>query len=40
MLIDAHIHLDQYKEEEVPLLLEEAQYVIAVSMDLQSSKKR
>jgi TatD DNase family protein len=39
MLIDAHIHLDQYKEEEVPRLLEEAQYVIAVSTDLPSSKK-
>ncbi|QPQ37542.1 TatD family hydrolase [Lysinibacillus sp. JNUCC-52] len=39
MLIDAHIHLDQYKEEEVPLLLDEAQYVIAVSTDLQSCEK-
>ena len=39
MLIDAHIHLDQYREDEVPKLLEEAQLVIAVSTDLQSCKK-
>lgn len=39
MLIDAHIHLDQYQEEEVPLLLDEAQTVIAVSTDLQSCEK-
>jgi len=39
MLIDAHIHLDQYREDEVPKILEEAQLVIAVSTDLQSCKK-
>lgn len=39
MLIDAHIHLDQYREEEVPNILAEAQLVVAVSTDLQSCKK-
>lgn len=39
MLIDAHIHLDQYMENEVPTLLEEAEYVIAVSMNLPSCEK-
>ncbi|MGE7093751.1 TatD family hydrolase [Lysinibacillus sp. NPDC048646] len=38
MLIDAHIHLDQYQEHEIPLLLEEAKHVIAVSTDLESCK--
>lgn len=39
MLIDAHIHLDQYEENEVPALLEEAEHVIAVSMNLPSCEK-
>ncbi|MGE7926646.1 TatD family hydrolase [Lysinibacillus xylanilyticus] len=39
MLIDAHIHLDQYAENEIPALLEEAEHVIAVSMNLPSCKK-
>ncbi|QDQ02877.1 TatD family deoxyribonuclease [Lysinibacillus fusiformis] len=39
MLIDAHIHLDQYEEHEIPLLLEEAKHVIAVSTDLESCHK-
>ncbi|WP_433594848.1 TatD family hydrolase [Lysinibacillus xylanilyticus] len=39
MLIDAHIHLDQYKEREIPTLLEEAEHVIAVSMNLPSCEK-
>lgn len=39
MLIDAHIHLDQYKEHEIPTLLEEAEHVIAVSMNLSSCEK-
>ncbi|UPW81353.1 TatD family hydrolase [Lysinibacillus sp. Ag94] len=39
MLIDAHIHLDQYKEHDIPTLLEEAEHVIAVSMNLSSSEK-
>jgi len=39
MLIDAHIHLDQYKENDIPSLLEEAEHVIAVSMNLPSCEK-
>ncbi|MFJ8511729.1 TatD family hydrolase [Lysinibacillus xylanilyticus] len=39
MLIDAHIHLDQYKEHDIPTLLEEAEHVIAVSMNLPSCEK-
>ncbi|MFC9539836.1 TatD family hydrolase [Lysinibacillus sp. NPDC056959] len=39
MLIDAHIHLDKYKENDIPTLLEEAERVIAVSMNLLSSEK-
>lgn len=39
MLIDAHIHLDQYKENDIPTLLEEAKHVIAVSMNLPSCEK-
>ncbi|MGE7689895.1 TatD family hydrolase [Lysinibacillus sp. NPDC097214] len=39
MLIDAHIHLDQYKENDIPTLLEEAEHVIAVSMNLPSCEK-
>ncbi|MFJ7980020.1 TatD family hydrolase [Lysinibacillus xylanilyticus] len=39
MLIDAHIHLDQYEENEIPALLEEAEHVIAVSMNLPSCEK-
>ncbi|MFY0520636.1 TatD family hydrolase [Lysinibacillus sphaericus] len=39
MLIDAHIHLDQYKEHEIPLLLKEAKQVVAVSTDLESCEK-
>lgn len=36
MLIDAHIHLDQYKDVEIPSLLEEVEALIAVSMQLSS----
>ncbi|MGG2081584.1 TatD family hydrolase [Lysinibacillus pakistanensis] len=39
MLIDAHIHLDQYQDNDIPSLLEEAEYVIAVSMNLASCEK-
>ncbi len=39
MLIDAHIHLDQYKEHEIPLLLKAAKQVVAVSTDLESCEK-
>ncbi|MGA3676749.1 TatD family hydrolase [Lysinibacillus agricola] len=39
MLIDAHIHLEQYKESAIPVLLEEADHVIAVSMNLPSCEK-
>lgn len=39
MLIDAHIHLDQYQDNEIPSLLEAAEYVIAVSMNLASCEK-
>lgn len=39
MLIDAHIHLEQYKESAIPALLEEADHVIAVSMNLPSCEK-
>lgn len=39
MLIDAHIHLDQYRENDIPPLLEEAEYVIAVSINLPSCEK-
>ncbi|WP_427107579.1 TatD family hydrolase [Lysinibacillus xylanilyticus] len=39
MLIDAHIHLDQYKEHDIPTLLEEAEHIIAVSMNLPSCEK-
>ncbi|MFE3573448.1 TatD family hydrolase [Lysinibacillus sp. NPDC059133] len=39
MLIDAHIHLDQYEENDVPTLLEEAEHVIAVSMNLPSCEQ-
>ncbi len=39
MLIDAHIHLDQYQENEIPALLEKAEHVIAVSMNLASCEK-
>lgn len=39
MLIDAHIHLDQYKDEEIPTLLEDADFVIAVSMHLTSCQR-
>lgn len=39
MLIDAHIHLDQYTDEEIPSLLEEVKAVIAVSMQLSSCER-
>ncbi|MFJ7730790.1 TatD family hydrolase [Lysinibacillus sp. NPDC097231] len=39
MLIDAHIHLEQYQEKEIPALLEEVEQVIAVSMNLASCEK-
>lgn len=39
MLIDAHIHLDQYQDNEIPSLLEEAEHVIAVSSNLASCEK-
>lgn len=39
MLIDAHIHLDQYTDEEIPSLLEEVKAVIAVSMQLASCER-
>lgn len=39
LLIDAHIHLDQYRDEEIPALLEEVETVIAVSMQLSSCKR-
>ena len=39
MLIDAHIHLEQYNDEEIPLLLEEVDAVIAVSMQLSSCER-
>ncbi len=39
MLIDAHIHLDQYQDNEIPSLLGAAEYVIAVSMNLASCEK-
>ncbi|KOY81679.1 TatD family hydrolase [Lysinibacillus macroides] len=39
MLIDAHIHLEQYMAEEIPSLLDEVDAVIAVSMELSSCKK-
>ena len=39
MLIDAHIHLDQYKDEEIPTLLEDVDFVIAVSMHLTSCQR-
>lgn len=39
MLIDAHIHLEQYEESAIPTLLEEADHVIAVSMNLPSCEK-
>ncbi|WP_341302812.1 TatD family hydrolase [Lysinibacillus sp. FSL H8-0500] len=39
MLIDAHIHIEQYTAEEIPSLLEEVDAVIAVSMQLSSCEK-
>ncbi|KPN97228.1 TatD family hydrolase [Lysinibacillus sp. ZYM-1] len=39
MLIDAHIHLDQYKDGEIPSLLEEVETLIAVSMQLSSCQR-
>ncbi|MEK5232135.1 TatD family hydrolase [Lysinibacillus sp. FSL K6-0232] len=39
MLIDAHIHLEQYKDEEIPSLLDEVDAVIAVSMELSSCQR-
>lgn len=39
MLIDAHIHLDQYKDVEIPSLLAEVEALIAVSMQLSSCQK-
>ncbi|ACA40535.1 hypothetical protein Bsph_3012 [Lysinibacillus sphaericus C3-41] len=40
MLIDAHIHLDQYKDVEIPSLLAEVEALIAVSMQLSSCQRR
>lgn len=39
MLIDAHIHLDQYKDMEIPSLLAEVEALISVSMQLSSCQK-
>jgi len=39
MLIDAHIHLDQYNDGEIPSLLEEVETLIAVSMQLSSCQR-
>ena len=39
MLIDAHIHLDQYQDGEIPSLLEEVETLIAVSMQLSSCQR-
>ncbi|MGG3622420.1 TatD family hydrolase [Bacillus gobiensis] len=41
-IIDAHIHLDQYKEEELTAIFQEAsllEAIVSVSFDLQSCKK-
>ncbi len=39
MLIDAHIHLDQYEEHEIGFLLAQVKHVMAVSTDLASCQK-
>lgn len=40
MLIDAHIHLDQYEEHEIGFLLAQVKHVMAVSTDLASCQKK
>lgn len=38
-IIDAHIHLDQYNTYEIDEIIQDAEAVIAVSTDLESSKR-
>ncbi|MBS4197212.1 TatD family hydrolase [Lederbergia citri] len=43
-IIDAHIHLDHYNQEEIPLIMEELENIhctnlVSVSFDLESCKK-
>ncbi|MBT2755399.1 TatD family hydrolase [Mesobacillus foraminis] len=38
-IIDAHIHLDQYKDQDIERIINDAEAVIAVSTNLESSKR-
>lgn len=38
-IIDAHIHLDKYKDTDIPEVISDVAALISVSMDIQSCKK-